>query len=119
MINKIEIQKEQALNAIKNGEFDKSITTSKEIVLIVLTQDWCPQWQALKTWLYDSTDVKADIDVYELEYNTTDYFEEFKTFKEEQLGNSEIPYLRFYRNGALIEETNYISKDRFTEIIGQ
>ncbi len=119
MINKAVLQKEQALNAMQNGEFDKSVIASKEIVLIILTQDWCLQWQALKTWLYDSTDVKMDIDVYELVYNTTDYFEEFKSFKEEQLGNSEIPYLRFYRNGTLIEETNYISKDRFMEIIGQ
>ena len=119
MINKLEIQKEQALNAIQNGEFDKSVIASKEIVLIILTQDWCPQWQAMQTWLYDSNDIKKDVDIYQLGYNTTDYSEKFQTFKEEQLGNSEIPYLRFYRNGALIEETNYISKDRFMEIIGQ
>ncbi|ACL77727.1 hypothetical protein [Ruminiclostridium cellulolyticum] len=119
MINKVTIQKEQALNAVKNGEFDKSVIASKEIVLIVLTQDWCPQWQAMKTWLYDSADVDVDIDIYELEYNTTDYFEEFKTFKEEQFGNPNVPYLRFYKNGTLIEQTNYISKDRFIEIIGQ
>lgn len=117
MINKKTIQKEQALYAVENGEFDNGIITSKEIVVIVLTQDWCPQWQNMKSWIYESTE--EDIDIYELEYNTTDYFEKFRTFKEEQLGNEHIPYLRFYRNGKMIEETNFISQDRFLGIIGK
>ncbi|HEX2926675.1 MAG TPA: hypothetical protein VHP38_10555 [Ruminiclostridium sp.] len=117
MINRKIIQKQQALDAIQNGEFESSIISSKDRVVIVLTQDWCPQWQNMKSWIYESTD--ADIDIYELEYNKEDYSDEFRSFKEEKLGNEYVPYLRFYKNGVLIEETNFISKDRFVSIIGE
>ncbi len=116
MITRKIIEKDQAMNAISNGEFEKNIISSNSNVVLILTQDWCPQWMNMKSWVY-GLDINQDIDIYELEYNKVDYFDSFRTFKEDQLGNENVPYLRFYKNGKLIEETNFIGKDRFIEII--
>lgn len=116
MINKHTIQKNQAMYAIENGEFETGIISSKSIVIIILTQDWCPQWTNMKSWIY-GFDCDEDIDIYELEYNKVDYFNEFMTFKENHWKNCYVPYLRFYRNGKLAKETNYISKNECIDII--
>jgi len=116
MINRILIQKNQAINAIENGEFENSIIASKNSVVIILTQDWCPQWMDMKSWIYDLK-IDTDVDIYELEYNTTDYSEDFMKFKENNLGNHYVPYLRFYKQGVLANETNYIDKTQFIDII--
>ena len=44
MLNRHVITKEQALNAIKNGEFGSEIISSGEKVAVVMSQDWCPYW---------------------------------------------------------------------------
>lgn len=112
MINRKHIQKDQAINAIGSGEFDKSITESKDYVVIILTQNWCPQWSDMKGWIYD-VEIDKDIDIYELEYNKTDYFEAFMNFKESHFQNFYVPYLRFYKHGILVSEANYISEMQF------
>lgn len=117
MVNKKLINKEQAKYAIENGEFDKNIIASKDKVIVIMTQDWCPQWMALKCWIYEM-ETNEDVDIYELEYNKTDYFDEFMNFKEDRWNSHNVPYLRFYKAGNLIEETNYIDKERLTEILG-
>lgn len=116
MINKKLIQKEQALKAIQSGDFDKEILTSAKRVVLVLTQDWCPQWQHMQNWLY-SVNTDENVDVYELEYNRVDYFNDFMNFKETKLNNHNVPYLRFYKDGVLYRETNYISQGQFKEVI--
>ncbi len=117
MINKKTIQREQVMKAIENGELESSVLTSKDKVVVILTQDWCPQWHDMKGWIY-RLDVDEDIDVYELEYNKADYFDDFRSFKEDVWNNHSIPYLRFYRNGVLYRESNYISEGQFIEILG-
>lgn len=116
MINKHIIQKEQAVNAIENGEFETDIISSKNLVIIILTQDWCSQWQDMKSWIYE-LELDEDIDIYELEYNNVDYFTEFMTFKENRWKNDTVPYLRFYSDGKFVYETNYINKNMFIDII--
>lgn len=116
MINKKLIQKDQAMYAIANGEFESTIVASKSRVIIILTQDWCPQWLDMKGWIY-GVQIDEDIDIYELVYNKVDYFYDFMDFKENQYGNYNVPYLRFYKNGTLKKETNYISEKEFVEII--
>lgn len=116
MINRKLIQKEQALNAISKGEFENSILLSKQRVVVVLTQDWCPQWHDMKNWIYRH-ETGQDIDIYELEYNRVDYFNDFMNFKESHWGNYSVPYMRFYKDGVLIRETNYISEGQFSEVI--
>lgn len=118
MINRKLIQKDQALYAIANGEFESNILSSKSSVVIIMTQDWCPQWMSMKSWIY-GLEIDKDIEIYELEYNKVDYFEDFMSFKENQWGNNNIPYLRFYKDGILNKEENYISDSEFIDIIMQ
>lgn len=116
MINKINLTKDQVFNAIEKGEFEKDIVLSKYLVVVVMTQDWCPQWINMKNWIYD-LETNKDVDVYELIYNKTGYFYKFMNFKENVWGNSDIPYLRFYKNGKLAKQTNYISKEEFKRLL--
>jgi len=116
MINKIKLSKDQVFNAIEKGEFDEGIIQSKDLVVVVMTQDWCPQWINMKNWIY-AVETYKEVDVYELVYNNTEYFYEFMHFKENVWKNSEIPYLRFYKNGKLVEETNYINRERFKKAL--
>lgn len=118
MINRKPITTEQAKNAIAYGEFENEMLNSKPKVIIVLTQDWCPQWHDMKGWIYQ-VNTDEDVDIYELEYNKTDYFDDFRSFKENEMGNNSVPYLRFYKNGALYRDSNYISQGQFREIIGR
>ena len=116
MIRQHGIDEESAREAIADGEFPEAMRTSRGLVAIVLTQDWCPQWTAMKRWLDEQEQTEApeeEIDVYELEYNRASFGDEFMRFKEEVLGNRLIPYVRYYRNGELVGESNYLSGERF------
>ncbi len=109
MINRRRITEKQAREAITKGEFSEELTSSQKHVAIILTQSWCPQWTFLNRSLNTLEKEKYDIDIYELEYDKEDYFNEFLTFKENVLGNDQIPYIRYYINGKLIAESNYVS----------
>ncbi|PYG85749.1 hypothetical protein LY28_03169 [Ruminiclostridium sufflavum DSM 19573] len=116
MISKKILNKEQAMYAVKNKEFEKSVISSKSKVIVILTQDWCPQWIYMKSWV-SGLEIEEDIEIYELEYNKVDYCSEFMAFKESCWKNYNVPYLRFYKEGELARETNYISKESLIEII--
>ncbi len=116
MINKYSLTKDQAFYAINNNEFANEILISNKKVIIILTQDWCPQWIFMKRWIYNF-EIEEDISVYELIYNKVDYFNEFMNFKERIWKNYEVPYLRYYINGKLVKETNYIGKENFINIV--
>ncbi|QNU66855.1 hypothetical protein EHE19_018830 [Ruminiclostridium herbifermentans] len=116
MIQRNIIKTEQAMYAIKNGEFDTKMITSKSKVIVILTQDWCPQWIDMKNWVY-TLKLEEDIEIYEFEYNKTEYFNEFMSFKESYWNNYYVPYLRFYKEGILAKETNYIDKSKFMDIV--
>ena len=118
MINRYGISKEQVLDVIKEGEFDNSVIASENLVVAIMTQDWCPQWINMQSWVYD-LQIEQDIDVYELVYNKIDNFYDFKDFKENKWKNNTIPYLRFYKGGKLFKETNYISRSNFMSIINE
>jgi len=117
MVNRHVLTREQAFHAMENGEFPQEVTASAETVVVIMTQDWCPQWQYLKNWVYNIQTPKA-LDIYELVYNQTDYFRQFAGFKENKWNNDEIPYLRYYKDGKLIKETNSVSSEVFRTITG-
>lgn len=116
MIKKHEITKEQALYAIKNGEFSSEVISSKNRVVVVMTQDWCPQWTFMRSWLY-SLELDDEVEIYELIYNKVDYFKEFLAHKENVWHNHDVPYLRYYKGGKLINETNYKNQKSFIDIM--
>ncbi|OHD69534.1 MAG: hypothetical protein A2W19_00560 [Spirochaetes bacterium RBG_16_49_21] len=109
------ISRDQAFHAIETGEFGEDVTASNARVAVVMTQDWCPQWTSMKAWLYS---LDFDFDLYELVYNMVEYFDEFKNFKETKWKNGIIPYVRYYRDGRLIHESNNVSKKEFLKNLG-
>lgn len=113
MVERRIVSKEQVYYAIKNGEFGKEIIEAGN-VLVVMTQDWCPQWTSMKSVVYES-DIEQDIMVFELVYNGTEYYNDFMKFKENTFKNHEIPYMRFYRNGTMGFECNYTGRQAFKD----
>ncbi len=117
MIHRKQLTEEQIHAAMSDGEFPKEVRHSGPDVAVVLTQDWCPEWKIMKMWLRSlekrNRPEDIDIEIYELEYNRLDSRDEFVEFKEDVLGNSFVPYVRYYRNGNLIDESNYVKRDSF------
>jgi len=72
-----QINKDQALAAIRNGEFGEDIIRSAEKVAVILTQSWCPQWHAMQQFVGDI----PTADVWLLEYDRVDYCDAFREFK--------------------------------------
>jgi len=114
MINWKTIEDDAARRAIQAGEFDPAIINSRSKVALILTQGWCPQWSALKQGLERiGRETAEEIDVYVYIYDRSPLFYDFLDFKEGKWGNDVIPYVRYYRDGALQAESNFISSDRF------
>jgi hypothetical protein len=109
-----EISKDQAMFCIQQGEFAGEILSESQNVAVVLTQSWCPQWHEMKRFIGELTDCS----IYFLEYDRTDYFDDFRVFKEEAFNNFQIPYIRYYENGKLIDESNAVSKEDFRRKLG-
>jgi len=110
------LSKEQALKAIQNLEFNADVTASNNKVAVVMTQDWCSEWMAMKRWMDSMEDIKL-LDIYELIYNTVDYYNDFLQLKEKSWKNHLIPYIRYYANGVLIQQSNYVNKEDFMKIL--
>jgi hypothetical protein len=104
-------------DAMAHGEFSAELRGSAPAVAIVLTQSWCPQWVWMKRWL-DAAGDEPGVDIYWLEYDREAFFDEFRTFKEEVLGNDQVPYVRYYRNGVLVRQSNYIDRGGFLRFLG-
>ena len=99
----------------KNREFPRNITAHSDNVVVLMTQDWCPQWQAMRNFLPEFT---AKASIFVLVYNRHEQFSKILAFKENTFGNRDVPYLRFYRNGVFFDESNYIGKSTFSALIG-
>ena len=103
--------------AMASGEFSPMILASAPRVAVVLTQSWCPQWTWMRSYL-DTLAGEADLDIYWLEYDHESFFDSFVEFKENRLGNSHIPYVRYYRQGLLIATSNYLDRRGFLRHLG-
>lgn len=118
MIKITKLTENQAKETIERGELPLDVITSQENVAGVFTQSWCPWWKRMEAWL--ETLVKDDIGdfslfIYTFIYDLVPFFKDFLTFKENTWGNDTVPYVRYYGNGALIEESNYVSKESFLD----
>jgi hypothetical protein len=102
--------------AIEKGDFDATLYAGKAAA-IILTQSWCPQWKSMKAYLPKVEEAIADVKIYYVEYDIEEWKklenEAFMTFKENTFNNREIPYVRYYKNGAFSRDGNYISLDGF------
>lgn len=113
----LKINDDQMKTAIRAKEFDKEITASACKVVIIMTQDWCPQWHQMNDYLEELNRESLEIDVYEVVYNKEKYHHDFMNFKEEVFKNDLIPYIRFYIDGKFSAESNYISKKKFLKLL--
>jgi len=110
------LSKEQALRAIQNLEFSADVTASNNRVAVIMTQDWCSEWMAMKRWMDPMEDIKG-LDIYELIYNTVDYYNDFLQLKEKFWKNDLIPYIRYYMDGVPVRQSNYVRKEDFLKIL--
>lgn len=101
----------QARSLIRTREIPDELIGSGNRVAIILTQDWCPQWQFMKNWLMKMN--AEGIRVYHLSYNRKPYFHEFMEVKETEFKNDLVPYVRYYVNGKFIKDSNYVSRELF------
>jgi hypothetical protein len=101
MVNRLTLSEDDIRYAMSNGEFGSDVISSAKTVVIVMTQDWCSQWQEMKNWIYELETGKT-VDIYEIVYNREPYFKEFMSFKENRWNSRFVPYLRFYENGGLV-----------------
>ncbi len=112
MTTRRQLTDDEAQEFMTKGELAPELREAAENVALVLTQAWCPQWVSMKVWLgnFERKGKPADMDlmVYEYLYDRSPLFPQFLRFKEERLGNDLIPYIRYYKKGELIGESNYV-----------
>ncbi|MCL2520467.1 MAG: hypothetical protein FWE37_05640 [Spirochaetaceae bacterium] len=97
--------------AMQRGEFNRLITNSQPTVAIVLSQSWCPEWHNMHAYL---SKMPSD-NIYYFLYDESEIFNDFQKFKETTFANSVIPYVRFYKNGNFVGDSNYLSVGEFKE----
>lgn len=107
----------ECLSAEKQGEFRPELLASSSHVAIVLTQGWCPQWAWMRSYL-DEIASLPDVDIYWVEYDREPFYQSFMNFKETVLGNNQIPYVRYYRDGALTTQSNFLDRRGFRRLLG-
>jgi hypothetical protein len=112
------LSREQCLGLLSAREFGPELLGAAPSVALVLTQSWCPQWGWMRSYL-EALPPDPGLAVFWVEYDLEDFFEPFMAFKEEVFGNRDVPYVRYYRDGALVRESNFIDKGGFLRILGR
>lgn len=117
MLSLIQLTEEQARNTLEEHELPQELRTASKFTALVATQDWCPDSRAVFRWMkkHAKKGLPEDIDVtvYTVEYNKLPFFDEFREMKEQVWQNYFIPYIRYYQDGTLIDESNRVSADDF------
>jgi len=107
--------------AMETGEFGAGLV-SGPAAAIILTQSWCPQWAAMKTYLPKVETAIDAVRLYYVEYDIERWEslenDAFMFFKETTYRNRDIPYVRYYRDGVFSRDSNYISLDGFKSRLG-
>lgn len=99
---------------LKDGEFPESVRLAAPKVVVVMTQDWCGQWANMAAYLPDFAERAA---IFTVEYNRLPDFERIMRFKETAFRNDQVPYLRFYRDGNLVRESNWLPRAAFAAML--
>ncbi|MCL2094134.1 MAG: hypothetical protein FWH12_08075 [Treponema sp.] len=102
--------------ALDGGDFAGDLL-SVPGAAVILTQSWCPQWAAMKTFLPAVEKALPEARIYFIEYDIEAWEkisnQDFMDFKEKVFNNREIPYIRYYQNGVFSKDSNFISEDGF------
>lgn len=114
-VNQVEVLNDEDMyHAMEHGEFPLSLRTKSRRVVVVMTQDWCPQWLDMASWLGQFTDQAT---IVTLEYNKHPRFEDIMTFKEDHWNNRSVPYVRAYLDGELLTTSNWLPKNTFAALL--
>lgn len=117
MTRRVKVTEEQARYAMDHREMPEEVRNASESVAVVLTQGWCPQWSMMKGYLRELEEngqpADRELTVFELVYDEVSYFDEFRDFKEAIWQNYQIPYIRYYIDGAFVDESNYVPRAAF------
>jgi hypothetical protein len=99
----------ECTDAVKKGDFEPLEGTGA----LILTQSWCPQWKAMKSYLPEAEKAGNNVTILYVEYDTEAFFTEFMIFKENTYQNRGIPYVRYFQEGGFSGESNYVSLQGF------
>lgn len=103
---------DECRSIMNEGEVPEPIRSAAPRVAVVFTQSWCPDWLLMRGYL--SRLSESDVDVLVVEYDRRPFFREMMAFKEGTFANFEIPYVRYYRGGEFVGESNLVfTKRRF------
>ena len=109
------LTKKQLDALLSEGEFPESVRLAAPKVVVVMTQDWCVQWADMAAYLPDFVEQAA---IFTVEYNRLPEFERIMSFKEDVFNNRQVPYVRFYRDGRLVRQSNWIPRASFAAMLG-
>ena len=109
------LTKDQLDALLREGEFPESVRLAAPKVVVVMTQDWCGQWANMKAYLPDFAEEAA---IFTVEYNLLPDFERIMSFKEDVLDNQQVPYVRLYRDGKLVRQSNWVPRASFAAMLG-
>ena len=101
-----ELSLEACLATIAEHEVPDSVRSASERVAVVLTQSWCSDWSIMRRYL-DTMD-EPGLTVFYVEYDRKPFFREMMAMKETIFANYQIPYVRYYRDGALVAQSNLV-----------
>jgi hypothetical protein len=107
------LTEEECRFAMAEGEFSPVLIGSAPAVAVILTQSWCPQWAAMYGYLPALEKKASRGRIFYTEYDREPWFDDFMAFKEDIFGNREIPYVRYYRGGQYLRDSNYIAFEGF------
>lgn len=101
---------------LRERELPESVRLAAPKVVVVMTQDWCGQWADMAGYLPDFADQAA---IFTVEYNRLPDFERIMRFKEDVLGNRQVPYVRYYRDGKLVSQSNWLPRASFASVLAR
>lgn len=104
------LSEDQCRRTIAEGEIPEEVRRADERVAVVLTQSWCPDWLLMRSYL--SGLEESGVSVFFVEYDRESFFHELMAFKENVFRSMEVPYVRYYRDGALVAESNLVFSRR-------
>ncbi len=102
----------EMLETAEIQEIPKSLLDKSKNVIAIFTQDWCPDWHGLERDFKKNENYSEDIFVCIAIYNQSTHSEKVMTFKETVWKNGFIPYVRCYKNGEFIKESNAMPFER-------
>ena len=116
-MNAIQTLTQDQLDALlREGEFPESVRRAAPKVVVIMTQDWCSQWADMAAYLRDFADEAA---IFTVEYNLLPDFARIMSFKEIVFKNANVPYVRFYRDGTLVHQSNWLPRASFAAMLGR